>query len=521
MENFKFKKSLIIIFFFFLVLQASLVEAKELSLEEAIELGVKNNHELKSLENEIDDTKREIELLKAQHFGWSLNLISSLNRSREKWEYEEEVKKKDDDGNIELDDEGEPIMITEEKDDEDKSRQVNMSLAGDKAFDWGLELDYNLNLAKAEENDNFEFGEVFTKDNISYELEASQRLFPLFSFRGEKIVPLKGEQEIYRLETELAVAKTRYNWDKEEKIIDWLESYLELLRLEQQLEIANNNQKLAQKMLKRTKNLKEIDEAGSRDLLEAEINLEEAKIEYQEVSDRFKQEKKSLYQGLGIEREVQLELATDNSYLEQKEELVAGLEFELITELLKDIEKYPELKSNRLNQSLVKKEKKWSKLENRSWPLFTLEGSYEYDYYQEDVQIDKENYHNWFIGFNLEYNLFDSGADSLTQSGYQDDLEKLEREEKNLLEELELEFEALIEELDRNYLERRKENLAVKRAQLEKESAQERLDEGIITEEEFKEDYFELKSSEIDLKVAKDQILVTKLRLKQILVDSK
>ena len=144
-------------------------------------------------------------------------------------------------------------------------------LTGQKLFRSGLSLEPKLSLKKdLSKDDDPELGFTFS---------INQQLYPW--------VPSAAEQEYYKTLNALKKAEANLTWRVNSLKIDWLEGYLKLLRLREQLEVAETQYALAVDELALTQKRQEISEASPGQVLAARISLKQAEYERRQVNNRF------------------------------------------------------------------------------------------------------------------------------------------------------------------------------------------------------------------------------------------
>jgi hypothetical protein len=368
-----------------------------------------------------------------------------------------------------------------------------ISLEISKIFANGLMINSEISL-KEEEIFNLEN----ISENIKRTVSASKTIYPL--------VPILQEQERYKAANELLKSNQNLQWQKEIKKIDFLESYLNLLRLQENLFLAETNHQYAQEDLDRMLKKIEIGEAGEKQSLEAKIVLKTAEINLLQAQNDFNQQKKNWYLDLNLLEGVEVTLREKDPFLEENKNWVESLELNLedqgkLMELV--VANHYQIKANLLDQENAKKELEWDLTKNK--PQINLYGAY----------ANQDN--SWGVGIDLSYNIFDGGTRKLENEEYQVKLINLEEVYLQTVTELRLGLVNLINISTVGNLNLEEKLLSYQQAELEKESYQIQLEEGLLSASEFKYQELNWQKTEINLKSAQDKVFIDKLRLAQFL----
>ena len=445
------------------------IKAQKLSLKQAIKRGVSHNSTLRSLDYDVNNLKRKLSKLKAK-MSWQLDLTGETNYKRKTVENLNNL------GKIE--------------ENTERRKEFVFNLHGERLFGWGLKFNPTVSLNQDKlESDSFEF------DNLDDKLEAdvtlTQKIYPW--------VPSELRQEYYSVQVDLQRAKNELKWQQQQKKIDWLASYLNLLRLQEQKKLANNNYNLAKQNLLRVKHQQKINEAGKQKLLLAKIRLKEAKVALVKAENKFKQTKRNWLQELGYNKAQEIIITANNSYLQAIKKRVKNLDIKEKNILNKVPQVYPDSKYKQQKKELITKQLKWKQSADK--PKFDLTGNY--DYQSKD----------WEVGINLEYNLFDSGYQRLIEKDYYQQLIKLEEDYKNLVRNLEVKVNNLFDQLFQARLQLNEKKVILGKVKLETKLFKKQLRAGGISKDKFKQKRNEFKRAKIDVRIKKDNILINKLNL--------
>jgi len=303
----------------------------------------------------------------------------------------------------------------------------------------------------------------------------------------------------------LLKARENLTWQQEYKKIEFLESYFNLLRLQERLSLAKTNFQYAQEDLNKIFKKIEIGEAGERQEIEAKIALKTAEINFLQAQNTFLQQKNGWYLNLDLPEETEVPLVEDSPFLEEIVKWAESLEFNLKEEELMElaVDNYYKIKNNLLDQDSAQKEAEWNLTKNK--PQIDLFGAYS----------SKDN--TWGVGIELSYDVFDGGKQKIEDEGYQVKLENSRDDYLQIVSELKLELSDLINQYEINSLNLEEKLMSWEKAKLEEESYQIQLKQGLISYSEFQYKMLDWQEAEIDLKSAKDEIMINKLLIAHFL----
>ena len=451
------------------------VHAEEISLEEALNWGIENNSSIKEIKVSIENIERSLDLIDTEYgFKTKLSANPIIAGGFEKQT----------DDNSNGTDEGDTIFGS--------STSPKISMKTTKLFSNGLFLQSEISI---EEEDLFDLEKLSEGPDSTF--SATKNLYP--------ILPITPEQEKYFTFNNLRKARENLTWLQESKKIEFLESYLNLLRLQERLSLAKTNFQYAQDDLDKILKKIEIGEAGERQEIEARIALKKAEINFLQAQNTFLQQKNRWYLNLGLPEETEVLLVENSTFLKEILKWADSLEFNLkeeeFTELA--VENYHEIKNNLLDQDSAQKEAEWNLTKNK--PQVDLYGVYS----------SKDN--TWGVGIELSYDIFDGGKQKVEDEGYQVKLENLKDDYLQIVSEVKLELYDLINQQEINNLNLEEKLMSWEKAKLEEKSYQIQLKQGLISDSEFQYKMLGWQESEINLKSAKDEILINKLRLAHFL----
>ena len=445
------------------------IQAEEISLPDAIAWGLEQNSSIREIKDGIKTIERNLALIDTE-YAWKMSLKAN------------------------------PIIAGSSTNGGDSTSSTTtsdatpkISLETSKIFANGLLIKSEIFL---KEEGIFDLENI--SENINRTVSATKTIYP--------VVPIQSEQERYKAANELLKINQSLQWQQEIKKIDFLESYLNLLRLQERLSLAKTNYQYAQEDLDRMLKKIEIGEAGEKQGIEGKIVLKTAEINLLQAQNNFNQQKKRWYLDLNLLEGVEVTLREDLPFLEENKNWIESLELNLenqgkLMELL--VANHYQIKANQLDQENAKKELKWDLTKNK--PQINLYGAYD----------NQDN--SWGVGIDLSYNIFDGGKQKLENEAYQVKLINLEDDYLQTVAELRLELVNLINISTVGNLNLEEKLMSYQQAELEKESYQIQLKQGLISASEFKYQELNWQEAEINLKSAGDEILIDKLRLAQFL----
>jgi hypothetical protein len=451
------------------------VKATEISLEEALSWGIENNSSIKEIKNSIENIERSLNLIDTE-YGFKTNISANpiiVGGSD---------KQADDNSN----------GVDEGDTSSGSSNGSKISLKTTKLFPNGIILQSEISL---KEEDLFDLEKLLEGPDSTF--SAAKSLYP--------VLPIKSEQEKYLASNNLLKARENLTWQQEIKKIEFLESYLHLLRLQEKLSLAETNFQYAKDDLNKILKKVDIGEAGERQEIEANIVLKKAEINLLQAQNTFLQQKNRWYLNLNLPEETEVFLVEDSPFLEEIIKWVDSLELNLKEEGLTElaVDNYYRIRNILLDQESSQKEAEWNLAKNK--PQVDLFGAYS----------SKDN--TWGIGIELSYDIFDGGKQKIEDEGYQAKLENLKNDYLQIVSELKLELSGLINQQKINNLNLEEKLMSWEKAKLEEESYQIHLQQGLISDSEFQYKMLGWQESEINLKSAKDEILINKLSIAHFL----
>jgi len=467
---------LFLIIFTSFIFAGANVQAKEISLEEALNWGIENSSSIKEIKDSIETIERSLGLIDTE-YGFQTKISANPIIAGG-------FEKQTDDSSNGLD--GEDTSS-------ESSNGPKISVTTTKLFPNGIFLQSEISM---KEEDMIDLEKLLEGPTSIF--SATKSLYP--------VLPIESEQEKYLASNNLLKARENLTWQQENKKIEFLESYFNLLRLQERLSLAKTNFQYAQEDLDKILKKIEIGEAGERQEIEAKIVLKKAEINFLQAQNTFLQQKNGWYLNINLPEETEVPLAEDSPFLEETIKWAESLEFnfeeeEEFTELA--VDNYYKIKNNFLDQDNAQKEVEWNLTKNK--PQVDLYGAYS----------SKDN--TWGVGVELSYDIFDGGKQKIEDEGYQAKLENSRDDYLQIVSELKLELSDLINQQEINNLNLEEKLMSWGKAKLEEESYQIQLQQGLISDSEFQYKMLDWQEAEIDLKSAKDEILINKLHIAHFL----
>ena len=456
--RFKVSWMSLMIFGLFLMMPVNL-QAQEMTPEEAIIWGVEHNIDLESIRNNISELERTLKILDAAE-------------------------------SFQVDFNATPIWCFG-----DDSISTEVDLSATKL----ITADFNLSTKLSWETDNLN---QFDLEEINDEINAS--IYLEKTFYPDTLT--ENEKQTYTTENNLETKIAELRWEEMEKQIEFIQDYLNIIRLEEQLVITGERVILAQAELDRVNEQIKLGEGGYQQQTEAQITLEEARNQELSQKQQFIQAKASWVLTLGLPQDTEVVLE-DNSNLvktlnAQMEDL--SIEQENIEQLIEDALNlnYQIQNSERQKEGLVK-ELEWTEADGK--PKVNLVGGYKYP--------DEE----WYVMVGFSVNLADGGAQGLEEEQKKADIEQQQVNLDYLYERLKLEAEQLYNQDTYNQLNLKTQELALAKEENKYDIMEMQFQQGTISRTQLDQEKIVVREKEIVVKQAEDQWLINRLELAHFL----
>jgi len=456
-KTFRFIAAIIITI---ILLLPSVLQAKEINLKEAIDWGIRYNYDLEEIRYNIDTLERDLAIL-----------------------------------------------------DADKAFQVSLDVTPIWGFG-GEESETSLLTLKAEKT-------IADDLNISADISWNENDFADMSFEGilegtnasiqleKQIYPdsyTQSEQQIFQTENNLKKKVEELAWKETEKQIDFIESYLALVRLIEEVNIANKRLQLATEELERVQQQIRLGEGGYQQETEAKIALMEAENQFFNLKQNLIQQQKEWYLELNLPKDIQVQFKEEPAYLQT---LRSSME-QLILESAKQetlfkqaLEKHYQIKNAYIDKESLLKEVKWT--ENEGKPQVNINGGYDFS----------DDY--WYAMLDLSWNLTDGGAQKLKEEGAEATILQKEKELDQLIKTLQLEMNQIIDQDQYNQLNLQAKLAALEEEQYTKNILEKQFQEKIISSTQWQNQMIALAEKELKVKETQDILLVNRLRLAHFL----
>ncbi len=484
-----------------LLFSSSHLQADKLSLEDALHLGLENSPSLQSLRDNLAEIESSLIQIRGMTF-WQVDIGGSASHVRDVRKQPplltdedlEELKDRypsiDDDWWDALKD-----SLAEDEIVETEVQKLEGKISASRYFPWGLMIRPEVTFT---ETDPFEFENP--EENISFNLAGSMDLFPW--------IPTEPMQQLKTLEANLQRAQISLKFQQQQKLLEWLEDFLDIMRGQRQLELAELNQELASKQLEQTEKQKEAGEGGEQQVLAARIGLKQAEMQLQQTQSSLKMKKRAFYQDLGIPATGEFTFSSNDPLLQ---DIISRLEKffpqEKDPEILLErvLATNPRYLASAMEVELLIEELNWKKTD--LYPQVSLSGNYNY---QKDA-------HNWSVGVNVSYNITDGRQTREAISSLENKLKAARREEDLVVADLKLQLENLLNQDYINQLNLETLILALERAELEEMLAHEQYNKGLINELSLQQKILARKQAQLDYLTAHDRLLISTLNLAHFL----
>ena len=430
------------------------LRAQPLNLKEVLTIGLKNNRELAKIREQLKSLTRDLRMNEAQR-GWQLELGADINHS----------------------------LIT-----------------GEKKSPLEAAIDENIKTAALNINRTFASGLQFCpkikirEEDLSPDLtlELSQPLYPL--------TPSSLKKDYYILQKELLKAEKNQKQLRSEKLISWLESYLNLAGLNKSREAYRDSLQQARANLEEVKKQKALGEVGTEKLLTAQLSVKEAEFKLEEVSYQLQEQKSAWKNDLGLtDSEIEIKVSPFLKELKYEvERLYAKYrDHQNLMTLIKS-NSY-QLKVKEIDRKILQKELEWLKKEERG--NIDLQGNYNSD--TEEL----------VVGINLSYSLYDGGQPEIKLEAQKAAIKSHKRDYEKLVQELKNKLQQYENGVKLQLLNREQEELKLKRSSHRFKIARQQYKRGLIDYLEYQNKEIEKKQAHINYQLVQDQLFLARLKL--------
>ncbi len=459
---FSFAVGLLLLFY------SEIFYAREISPEEALQWGIEHNHDLQNIRYSIEDLQRNLKILEA---GKDFQVDLSITPI---WRFGEKSTS---------------FIIEMEKNR--FTPDATMSLSAKKLL--AHDLSFTSQITWQSENLTDHFLEA-----IANEVNASIRL-------DKKIYPDTWDEQrrqVYSLENNLQMKLEELRWKEMEKQIEFIQKYLNISRLQEQVDIINERLVLAEEELARVKEQIELGEGGYQQETEAIIAVEEIKNKLWSATQELTQAQKQWFILLNLPKEVIVDFNSEADFLQKLVNQMENLSVadqapeELINQAL---QKNYQIKNSILEKEELLKELQWTK--DAGKPVINLSGGYAYPGSE------------WFIIFDFAVNLADGGAQELKVKQREENIKRKDISIDYLIKTLRLEVEQLLDQDLYNQLFLQTQLKVLEKEQNKVKIIEQQYQQGAISVVQWKNSLLTLKEKELSVKQAYDQWLVDRLKL--------
>lgn len=454
---------------FVLIFNARANEVKEIDLKEAIKLGLENNYELNTIRNNIAELERNLEILDA---GESLQVDLDITPI---WIFSNNTE------NMNYTVKANAGSLT-------PSVEVNMTAMRQ------ITDDINFSSEIVWESDNL-YQESFSDltNEINANLKLNKRVYPDSWSENKK--------QAYSIKNNLQMKLEELKWEETEKQIEFIGDYLNILRLQEQLNIVEERTELAQEELERVHRKIELGEGGYQQESEARIALKESENNLLNQQQTLIRAKKQWYLSLNLPQDTVVIFEESIDFINGLYSQIKSLEWddENEGELIKTgLEENYKIKNSLLEKENLIKELEWT--ENGGKAKVNLSGGYQYPA-------------DWFVMLDFQINLLDGGVQELKEEQKENNIRQKEVSISYLNEQTKLEAEHLLDQDEYNKLNWDMQQMSLEKEQDKIEIMEKQYNEGIISTSNWENTKLTLREKEIKVKQAKDEWFINRLKL--------
>jgi outer membrane protein TolC len=302
---------------------STVILAGELSIEEAIELGLANSSQINEARESVRQVERSLAVEVANN-DWQLVLSG---------EYD----------------------YVFDKDEDYKGLSISIG----KSFLSGFEIKPSTGIS------------IDDKLDSAFSISVSQPLYPQ--------LPTELAQNQYKAEKDLLKARRNLTEVKIDSILNWIDTYLNIKRMVANRDIYLETVKKAEDNLAEVLARQEIGDVGKNEILTAELSLENARYSLKEAENQLEDARYSLSMELGFSPGEEIIIIDNNHYIDnlrsKAQEYLEEYLKKDITALMSIVEENNnDLKANLIDRAVLEQELTWLKEGNK--PGLDLNGSY-------------------------------------------------------------------------------------------------------------------------------------------------
>ncbi len=440
---------------------SQIISAEKLSLQEALEIGLKYNSDLQTAREKITQAKRALAEIMAQR-DWQVELNTDYLFQYSDGEF-------------------------------NSTDEIGINTNISKIISSGYKLEIQP-VSNVSSNITISDTELISDFNISL----SKKILPL--------IPTEIEQNYYKAEKELLKAEKNLAQEKANKIIIWIEEFLNLCHLKENINIYRENLEKAEANLQQVLKEKEIGEAGEAELLTAQLSVKEARYQLQESQNQLEYAESTLADKLGLKSTEVASLKFNSASLNKyREKTTALIENYMQNENLLEIAAANSIDifANLLERDVLQKELDWLKKENN----FNVDLVSDYNTASDEISIS----------FAASYKLFDGGQHDLQLDTKKAEIDNNKHSFTALHNNLKQKIKQYVNNIQLAEMDLEKGELKYKRSKNQLMTAEKQLEMGLIDYLEYQEEWIGEAEAEINIQSLRDQLFLARLKFLQII----
>lgn len=458
--NYKIFKFIIFVITIGILLLPGVLQAKEISLKEAVDWGIQHNYDLGEIRYNIEKLERDLEILDADK-ALQVNLEVA------------------------------PVWDKSSTKSESKLIKLNAGKTISDDLDISAEISWDQN-----DFADFSFEGIVEDVNVNIQLE--KQIYPA--------PRTQSEQQIFQTENNLKKKLEELTWKEAEKQFDFIESYLNLVRSAKEVDLSKKSFQLAKNELERLQQQISLGEGGYQQEAEAKIALMEAGNQLTNLQQNLTQQENEWYLELNLSGDIQVQLKEEPTYLKTLRTNMEQLSLDREKQIAlfnQAVKKHYQIKNAYIDKESLLKEAEWT--ENEGKPQINIHGGYDFS----------DNY--WYTMLDLSWNLIDGGAQKLEEEGTEATILQKEKELVQQVKGLQLEMNRLLDQDRYNQLNLQAKSAALEKEQNTKEIIEKQYQEKTISFTQWQNQLITLAEKELKVKKARDLLFVNRLRLAHFL----
>jgi len=472
--NHKIFKLIVFIVAASILLLPGIIHAKEIDLKEAIDWGIQHNYDLQEIRYNIEKLERDLKILDAEKalqvdldvtpvWGFGGTESDTANRSNSQSSA------------------GSEFQLLKLKVEKTIVDDLNIS----------TEISWNV-------NDFTDLSIEGIVEDVNANIQLEKHIYP-DSYT-------QSEQQIFQTKNNLKKKLEELTWKEIEKQFDFIENYLNLFHLVEEVNIADKKSRLATENLERVQEQIQLGEGGYQQEAEAKIALMEAENQLFNLKQNLVQQQKEWYLELNLTEDIQVQFQKEPYYLgtlrTNMEQLSLDREKEIAL-FYQAVEKHYQIKNAYIDKESLLKEAEWTKNEGK--PQINIHGGYDFS----------DNY--WYTMLDLSWNLTDGGSQKLKEEDTEATILQKEKEIIHQVKGVQLELNRLLDQDQYNLLNLEAKSAVLDKEQYTKEIMEKQYREKVISFTQWQTQQITMAEKELKVKEARDLLLVNRLRLAHFL----